>query len=410
MNKSILVIVIISLFFTVTNFIPVSALASGVSFLILPFLLFNKSKYPRYLSFLILFFFFTVISVLTYSPSSFAEYKFYRYDGNFFVSYAPVFLIPIVVVNVDMEKLIRRFLDFVTAVNGIAFMATIAINKFHLSSTESFGGLFIARNAAGGFLSFVITLSFVQWLREKTTKNLALILLNTFFLVATFSRGSLVGIAFAILCYYLLNAKNRGAISFSIMLAVLLAEAYFAYQNFPTYRKINYENRGGAYVLANSDMDTKSANIALRLYKDWPSGIDLFLHSPIVGGGFGAVNDRPYRFKDKVDLINYNQQRQKTYNDAHAHNSYFNLAGEEGLIGLTLFLLFACSLYIFLNKLPDEKYFIPKYGLLLYLLNIASMSLTEHRFTSPSNALPLVLLLVVFMAKINYDNYKYITN
>lgn len=403
MTRAILVIVVTSFICSVTNFVPISAVASGLSFCLLPLLLFRTPMVPRYLFWLGLFFIYSFVSILTYDPAALTEYGFYRYDGNFIISYLPLFLVPLLSYNLDVDKMIRYFLLVTTAANGLAFMVTVAANGGHLSATQSFGGLFIARNAAGGFLSFVFTLAFINWRKERTVVSAALIFINLIYLLATFSRGSLLGIVFSLFCFFFFSGKTRGYFAFIVIFITLMLEARSSLQHFDVYRKLNYENRREEYLLGGAGVDGKTANVMLRLYYNWPSGIDLFLHSPIVGGGFGAVNDKPFQFKAKIDVVNYNEQKNKVYNDGHAHNSYFHIAGEEGIVGIVLFIGFICSLFVFINKLDDETYFLPKYSLLLYLLNISCMSLTEHRFTTPSNALPFVLLVVLLMAKVNYS-------
>lgn len=402
MTRAILIVVVISFVCCVTNFVPISAAASGLSICLVPLLLFRTPLIPRYLFWLALFFLFSFISILTYDPGALTEYGFYRYDGNFIVSYAPLFLVPLLRFNVDVDLIIRRFLLITTAVNGAAFLITVAAYGGHLSAAQSFGGLFIARNAAGGFFSFVITLAFINWRKERTTISALLILINLIYLLATFSRGSLLGIVFSLFCFAFFNGRTRGYFAFFVILIALAWETKSSLDHFNVYRKLNYENRREQYLLGGAGLDGKTANVMLRLYYNWPSGIDLFMHSPIVGGGFGSVNDKPFQFKARIDFVNYNEQKAKIYNDGHAHNSYFHIAGEEGAVGLLLFIGFICALYVYINKLDDEMYFLPKYSLLLYLLNIACMSLTEHRFTTPSNALPFVLLVVILMAKINY--------
>ena len=41
--------------------------------------------------------------------------------------------------------------------------------------------------------------------------------------------------------------------------------------------------------------------------------------------------------------------------------------------------------------------------LLVSYFNLSVMSFTEHRITSPSNALPLVIALCIYMLKRNFD-------
>ncbi|CAM4110517.1 O-antigen ligase [Pedobacter westerhofensis] len=404
MKKIIPIIVIIAFFCSCTNFIPVSAIASPLGLLLFPLSFQDKRNNPKFIYIFYLFLFVSFLSVCLYDSGALLSYDFYRYDGNVFISYAPLLLIPLVSARLDVKKLLIKFIYFETALNLIVFIGTIVINNFQLNAELSFGSLFIARNAAGGFLSFCVTCTFLVFWNNKNWKNFIFLGLNIIFLFATYSRGSMLGLGFCI-TLYLFFEKNMGKLGMIAIAIVLVFEVFLVMQTFDFYKRASSQIHGYDYVTESfGDQDTKGANISIRLLYNWPSGIDEFIHSPIFGAGFGSLNDRPYIFNDKIAIVNPNLQRVKSYNDAHAHNTYFHIGGEQGILGLVIFLLFLISLYLHFNKhaTPPNNFPLVRNVILLYILNIAFMSLTEHRLTSPSNVLPLTLLIVLFFSEQNH--------
>jgi O-antigen ligase len=149
---------------------------------------------------------------------------------------------------------------------------------------------------------------------------------------------------------------------------------------------------------------TKENNIYLRALENWPRCLYAFLHAPVFGAGFGSVNDIPIKFEDKFSSINFNNNSTKIFNNRHGHHSYLHILAEEGIVGLSLFLLFWINLFKYIvsekRKFPHFIYVF----LILSFFNLTIMSFTEHRITTPSNAFPFILILVLALM---YDrSYK----
>jgi O-antigen ligase len=152
--------------------------------------------------------------------------------------------------------------------------------------------------------------------------------------------------------------------------------------------------------------NTKEANIFIRAYEIWPRAMFVFLNSPIFGTGFGSVNDKPFKFSTYKGFISFNNSDNKIFNDSHAHHSFLHILAEEGIIGLSLFLLFWIGLFKHIvsrkRKFPDTV----RVFLIIAFFNLTIMSFTEHRITTPSNVLPFVLILVLALMYDNSQNRK----
>jgi len=111
----------------------------------------------------------------------------------------------------------------------------------------------------------------------------------------------------------------------------------------------------------------------------------------------------PFIFNDAVPgIFSTNKQKKKVYNDSHAHHSFLHFLGEQGLAGLFIFIMFWRSVYKFLLQNGQEPTI--RDFLLVSFFNLTVMSFTEHRITTPSNALPFVLTLSLYYVYVNYQN------
>ena len=406
---------LIGLFGTVTNLIFISPLPSILALAVLPYLFFRHAVFviPRFIYYLYIYFLFSLAGILIYYPPSLLAFGFYRYDGNFIISYLPLLLIAFFSYNVAVDSLFKRFLVFATLVNGVAFGLNLVLTNFAAitdwgNPETYFHGFFKSTNGAGGFISIVLSLNIVLFLQERKRKWLLMIVINFVFLIATTSRGSLLGLV-AGFAFYFFDRTNRAYLIRLALFAIVAVQCAVLTYTYPLYtmyvRDADLSAAGASTYISPlfGEVSTKSANIAIRAVETWPRAVDCFLHSPLIGTGFGSVNDVPLRYKGLPYVVSLNDQPKKTFDDAHAHHSYLHILGEQGLIGLAIFLLFWHALYRYLKKGADSL--VQKFLLVSYF-NLSVMSFTEHRITSPSNALPLVIALCLYMLKRNFDTKK----
>lgn len=333
------------------------------------------------------------------------EFDFFRYDGNFFISYLPLLIFPFFSANFNLEKLIHRFLTIAVLINtGLYLFYFIKTGGGVLINPSGYGNtfnpLFIATNASGGFYSIMLTLSFSFYIEKKDKKYAIYSILFVIFLWGTASRGSMLGVVGGLSCYFLLKKKLYSCI-YLLFSLIIIVQAIILINTYPFYID-NVKDGNFTTVKENFEIDgTKENNIYLRAFENWPRAIYLFSQSPLVGTGFGSANDIPFKFKEH-SLINFNNSTDKVYNSSHAHHSFLHILGEEGILGFMLFILFWVNLF---KYLISRNRIIPKSildFLVICFFNLSLMSFTEHRITSPSNASPFILVLCL---SIIYSNF-----
>ncbi|OLL31621.1 polymerase [Burkholderia sp. SRS-W-2-2016] len=388
---------LVALFLTVTNLVPLSAI--GFIPLILCAWRFYGRSYPDFIMPLTGFTVLAILSTLLYNPASFLEFDFYRRDGNFFISYAPIFAGCLYAHRWDLNKVLRTFFIFAVLINLPIYAYYIATNgllSIFLNPNDSFGSYFIARNAAGGFFAMLFCLGVACYLQQRSRLVLALLACNALMLFSTYSRGSLLG-ALAILPYLYLGRKRWVLAS---LLAGLLV-ASFAVAIYHTDPTVDYMG----YTFSIQNQDAKLANLNIRYEWLWPRALAYFRQSPLVGMGFGSFDDHIGTLASYFHLISVPSDITVEHSDSHAHNSYLNILAEMGVVGLALMLTFYWKLVDWCKQgaafaaLADGGRNFAAYR----FVEIASvcllvMSATEHRLVTPSNVLILSLVISLLLA------------
>lgn len=406
-NKLIFYVLMIGIYGTLSNKVYISPIPTLISILVFPLLFLFKNKIHRISFLLLLYMLLTIISVLIYFPSSFLEFGFYRYDGNVFISFFPLLLIPFFGLNFKISNVIYKFLVIAVILNSILFvvgftklgkdLGFMRINELG----RNFHGLYKAHNAAGGFFSFLASIAFVFYYYKKTFINLLLLLMCLIFLIDTGSRGSMLGLIAGLTCYFLHRWKGKGLITalFVGIITLFFVVLSFTYGTFEKHKFSNQIEVQSYIRETEGRVGSKKMNIYQRAYGFWPRCVYSFKNSPLFGIGFGGINDVPLEFDSGNSLVKFNKQKNKVFDDQHGHNSYLHILSEQGLLGLTFFLLFWIFIYKFILKY--DKIIIVRDILLVIFFNISIMSFTEHRITTPSNALPFVLFLSLYILYLN---------
>lgn len=387
---------IVALLGTVTNYLYFSPLLT----LLIPLAIFvaNKRTLEKPVAWLYVYLILFLLSVIIYDAQSLITFDFYRRDGNFIISYSPLFLLPLFSFRFSLEKYIRNFYLFAAGIYGVLFVWYLVNTNFTSDlHTSLFGGLFYAQNAVGGFLSVLGSLGFAYYYHRRNKKELFLFLLVVAALAATYSRGSILGLLLGIAGWYLAVNDRFKTLIAMITIPVLLTVGSLMI-GYPFYQsKIHTSNM--AEVEIQDNVELKNANIIIRVLYTFPRAYYTFKHSPVVGTGVGSYDDRPYDFKQLTSyapFVRYNSQPVKAHTDSHAHHSYLHILAEQGVIGLTVFLIFWISLFCYLINIR-KKILIRDFLLIAYF-TITFASFTEHRITTPSMMLPFTIVLGLFLA------------
>lgn len=299
LDNIITIIAILSLFFTFTNFIPISAIISA-TIIFLPFYIWKERKeMPKLTKVIINVFTYMAILVLIYDFKSLFKYEFYRRDGNLFITYAPLLMLSLIKTNVDIEKIFDKYLKFATLINLLYIIQFIFKNIPQINNLPIAFFLFYAHNAAGGYISTLLCLCIGNFMKNKNTINAILIGINTIALLLTNSRGSIIGVVIAIFILTIMNIpfkkikiqKNIDIILFFIILVtIIIISTSIMIKLDEKVLKVQ-ENE---FVLPSElvqynnvfDLLNRSHTIINRTCYLWPRAMKLFTESPIIGTGF----------------------------------------------------------------------------------------------------------------------------
>ncbi|WP_233806507.1 O-antigen ligase family protein [Paraburkholderia sp. HP33-1] len=388
---------LLALFLTVTNLVPISAI--GFVPLLLCAWRFYGRSYPAFMAPLTAFTALAIVSTLFYDPQSFLEFDFYRRDGNFFVSYAPIFAGCLYAHRWDMNKVLRAFFMFAVLTNLPMYAYYIVENgllSIFTNPDDSFGSYFIARNAAGGFFAMLFCLGVACYLQKRSRLLIALLACNALMLFSTYSRGSLLGAA-AVLPYLYFGRKRW---MLGSMIAVMLV-ASFAVAIYHTEPTVDYMG----YTFSIHNRDAKLANLNIRYEWLWPRALAYFEQSPIVGLGFGSFDDHIGSLTSYFHLFAVPSDVVIEHSDSHAHNSYLNILAELGVVGLALILAFYWKLVewskqgaAFAALVEGGRHFAAFRFVEISSVCLLVMSATEHRLVTPSNVLILTLVISLLLA------------
>ncbi|KVH78812.1 polymerase [Burkholderia ubonensis] len=391
---------LIALYFSVTNLVPISAI--GFAPIVFCWWRFFGRTYPDFIGPLVAFSAYALISTLIYDPVSLIEYDFYRYDGNFFVSYAPIFAGCAYTHRWDLNKTLKWFFVSAVLVNLPYYFWYLAQNgllSIFIHPADTFGSYFIARNAAGGFLAMLFCLGVACYVNDRSRVLLALLVMNFLMLVSTYSRGSMVGVGMMLL--YLILGRRRWILA--LMISIFIA-ASIAIAIHYTNPNINYMG----YAFTINDPNPKAGNLQVRYEWLWPRALAYFMRSPIVGLGFGSFDDQIPQVINYFGLFGRPVGAVTVHSDSHAHNSYMSFLAELGIVGLFLFIRFYWALISWCQRgaafaLENGRFnFVAFQFVELSAVCVLAMATSEHRLTTPSNVLILSLVISLLVASRAY--------
>jgi O-antigen ligase len=388
---------LLALFLTVTNFVPISAI--GFIPLLLCAWRFYGRRYPSFIGPLTAFTVLAIISTLFYDPKAFVDFEFYRRDGNFFVSYVPIFAGCVYAHRWDMNKVLRKFFIFAVVIN-LPMYAYYFVENGLLSifrhPDDTFGSYFIARNAAGGFFAMLFCLGVACYLQQRSRLIMALLVCNALMLFSTYSRGSLLGAA--IVLPYLYFGRKRWMLGTMMVALPLISIAVAIYHTDST---VDYMG----YTFSIQNQDPKLANLNIRYEWLWPRALTYFEQSPLLGLGFGSFDDHIGSLASYFHLFAVPSDIVIEHSDSHAHNSFLNILAELGAVGLTLMLAFYWKLIDWSRQgaayaalVEGGRHFAGFRFVEISSVCLLVMSATEHRLVTPSNVLVLSLVISLLLA------------
>ena len=399
---------IISLFFSFTNYIFISAVASLTVIFFIP-LLFRNGGRINYIAFSVLcFYLLSIVSGIIIQPAQFLSFEFYRRDGNLFISFTPLLILCLCNIKFDVWKTVAFFV----LISTVADFAGIVFHLIKRSTSEYFMW-FTAHNAAGGFLS-IICIATIFVILHYFKNGFAVLLFSACFIInfvglyLTKSRGSFLTFILAILIFILMKKIKRiDIIIFTVIFVIFFTMELYVVEvmgesaiESATQYEIPEEFQNDKFfsnVLSLFIM--RSHTVVDRIFCIWSKAIYLFLKSPIIGVGFGGYNDVEYNLIGIENVIMINASEQVASNSSHAHNTFFHVLAEQGIIGFILLLVMIFQMKKTILKEKDEKL---RAMLLIMFLYAIGSSFFEHRFFTPAQMIPFLLILGMTISTRNY--------
>ena len=379
---------VVSLFFSQTNYVPISA----VLFALLPLYPLIQWKLRRPMDWALpIVTLYVLISAVLLDYRSLMDYEFFRRDGNYFVSFAPLLLLCRVRCELDMQKILRGFV-LCSAAGCLVALAAWRVGLLSHSGPV-FPMFFYAHNAAGGFLAIACGFAIALLRRHWGWGICAAVLAVGLFL--SDSRGSIIGLAGGLVMTYLVPRQ----LVWAAVVVLVIASTYILYLGYD-------ESRGRVDYLEATSFDAsseligsgRSDTIAGRMYGIWPQAVQVWLQSPFVGTGFGSFNDIPRSYDGRPGLLAWSNGP-VIQSDGHAHHSYVHILAEMGVVGLLLFCWLLQTLHRFASRYDADASV--RLALLTAFWTLVLASFTEHRIVTPSNMLPFTLVCGLAVADAN---------
>jgi|GEM_PF-2525909 len=361
------------------------------------------------------------------TPVDMLNPKLWNGDGRIVIGSLPLLLFALVrVTHGDLDRTVRIMMWM-----GLIGMAFYTLWFFtHISwlagagHPDEFHGFLSSHTGAGTFFGCLSVFTLVYGYERR---NWIIVLLGLALMGPTFSTGSRAALTglMAVFAWYLVwrNPQPKVVLAGLVAGAVLLVTlpAFISNKTYErTYGLFEWEFVTSAMTQAERaiasdwqygdwDVETGTENLeegdvtTLVRVQLWVYATKRLLASPLFGMGWGRFNDPQTEFIEAAPYLSVGAKAEKKLAPATAHNSYFQIAAESGLIGLVLYLALWVAIYrrfsrasIILQPLRELKsYFVAGQGLIVFIMTCA---MTGHSLGSPSVMVPTMVLLGVGIA------------
>jgi O-antigen ligase len=318
-----------------------------------------------------------------------------------------------------------KTLSAIAIATAVLYLISVLLNIPQLygeGHPDEYHGLLASHTGAGTFFGCiaVFIILFVAEKRSRVLLLLSFLLLAP--LIASASREALTGVLAAFAWYWGWKRKHPKVVpTVMVVLAVSLLTLMLAADSMSSK---TYNRTIGLLSLDMVESIADQTEIGIR--SDWAPGSGVedlasgdvtslsrimmwvyatkrFLSSPIFGMGWGRFNDRELIMLDVSPILSVASGGEKIFSAGSAHNSYFHLLAESGLIGILLYLPMWLMLYlrcvraesVFYPFQSMRSYYVACQGLIIYIVFCA---FTGHALASPSVMIPVVTIVGVGIA------------
>ncbi len=342
--------------------------------------------------------------------SSLLSTRFYDGEGRLLLAYLPLFAFFAVpegaLTHSNIER-IAKFLFFVS-------LCLLPVYAFGYSAA-----LHGSHHAAGFASASICIVMYSLWAQEQRTWQFAGMIVAAVLLLFANSRSSIL----AFLLAYL--ARNLGVFVSPKRLAllglVLVSLVGFWSQASPytfarfqvllepqLYRdiiaQIDLSSGVGIEATENTELTGGNYNVLTRI-RLWVRAVGIFLESPLFGMGAFRFNDPIETYRSLVPGVAVFETRSIDISVFTAHNSYFQLLSEVGLIGTLVFLLPWGMSFLILARtevvraMPIQRA-LREIGM-LHVLFVSAGAIAGHLLAAPSAlywCLPWMVLALRFQS------------
>lgn len=298
----------------------------------------------------------------------------------------------------ELPKWLLIFLIIISAYGLLTFV----LQKDLISGQTDYGGVF---RIGGPFadpmvfsqcLNFFVCFLWGYFLLEpkKTLQNrffAAALLLSTFNLILTFTRGVWISFFIALMIGAFLKSWKLAAKIF--VGAIVAAALAFAFVK-PIRDRIT--------LSLNPSTSYDSERLVL-----WKTNLHIFLENPLFGLGYGENRRHLRSYYDKLGVP-------EGQFEGHAHNQYIHFLAGTGLTGLLMYFFFLSfflrASYVVYRETRSESFRAAALGLILAQLSFIGAGMTEANFEHARVKYVLILcwalVLYLYAKQKNSNHFK----
>lgn len=386
-------------------FLGISPLLSATAILVcaVAFFLdvFSKGTMNRAAVFGLLFLFMTFLSGIFFGGFNSLRNASIVYwianEGRVFLYYWPALFV--------MQALPLRGTEFM--LHRIFRIATCMVFGIMIAYAATGWSTFSTYHAAGAFCSIFVFYNLFCYEKSKSRWDLFFLGLSLAAIFATNSRTSLLAVLVTMVILHFNATKIKQALKITVFVAPLALTMPFLFPNqfgrladaFNTetftslgenfmlaYRSDSPIEVAKAFDLSSGIQISGNANLVIRGYL-WGRSLGEGTRSPIVGSGFGRLNDLGRSYEGVPYLIYAaTSATVDSPSNLTAHNGYMQVFAELGLLGSLLLFGLYRTLWVGLSGMTVWSQ-TGRASIVCLLL----MSITQHAFGAPIYGLSLLL-------------------
>lgn len=349
------------------------------------------------------------------SPYDLLNPEIYSGEGRIFIYYLPLLIFIFLPVKLRyIESLVPVFKVF-AIMSLVLFLIwrTTGLSAISGGRAGNLYGFMTSHHASGAMFSIIALMLIVNGLYKGNRQTLFLGVATLLPMFASASRSSVLGLLAVSLWYIARRQSFKTLLLSTLTLSLLLSTV-------PVVAPHMYERTVG--ILNTETIDDIVSTIGASNWEPglekeiegtaqnvlsralfWGYAYKKFIDSPFFGIGFGRWNDTDLEYEGRQGVSYVATEGNKRFSVGNAHNSYFHLLAESGVLGLILMLNLWRLIYVRLRRYQhmcreepmSYGYYEACQGLMIFAL---TGSLFGHWMAAPAIGLPVMVLVGMALA------------